>query len=323
MSNSVFAKEVCVGKIAYIDKDYQAQTAYIIDSANRIIADYQARGYRMTVRQLYYRFIALDWFPDTWREKLPNGKLGSKNNPKSYDKLVAIISDGRMTGDIDWDAIEDRTRSIEQNSAWNSPADILRACAKQYNIDMWRNQPYRPIVLVEKEALSGVIEPICRRLEVPFGACRGYMSLSMMHELALRLIGHIEEGQEPIVFHLGDHDPSGIDMSGDIDRRLETFIAHHLGTSAEVTRLALNFDQIQNFNPPPSPAKMKDSRATTYVSLYGYDCWELDALEPQVLDAVVTNAVLGVRDVSLWDEALEERTEARSRLSELADNWVN
>jgi len=312
-----------VAKIAYIDKEYQSQTAYIIDSANRIIADYMRRGYRMTVRQLYYRFIALDLFPDSWREKLPNGQLGSKNNPKSYDKLVAIISDGRMTGDIDWDAIEDRTRSIEQGPMWNSPADILRAVAQQYNIDLWREQEYRPIVLVEKEALSGVIEPICRRLYVPFGACRGYMSQSMMHELALRLIGHLENNQTPIIFHLGDHDPSGIDMSGDIDRRLELFIEHHLGEKAEVQRLALNFAQVRRFNPPPSPAKMKDSRATMYVNLYGYDCWELDALEPQVLDSLITNAVASVRDERAWAVSIEERDAARRRLSELADNWVN
>lgn len=34
-----------------------------------------------------------------------------------------------------------------------------------------------------------------------------------------RLIRHEEDGQTPIIFHLGDHDPSGIDMTRDLQDR--------------------------------------------------------------------------------------------------------
>ena len=38
-------------------------TRAIIDKANKFIEEYQAQGYVLTLRQLYYRFIAKDAFP--------------------------------------------------------------------------------------------------------------------------------------------------------------------------------------------------------------------------------------------------------------------
>ena len=81
-----------------------------------------------------------------------------------------------------------------------------------------------------------------------------------------------------MIIHLGDHDPSGIDMTRDIQERLQMF-----GADVYVKRVALTMNQIGTYNPPPNPAKITDSRASKYIDEYGNESWELDALEPQVI----------------------------------------
>lgn len=77
-----------------------------------------------------------------------------------------------------------------------------------------------------------------------------------------------------VIIHLGDHDPSGIDMTRDIQERLQMF-----GADVYVKRVALTMNQIGTYNPPPNPAKITDSRASKYIDEYSNESWELDALE--------------------------------------------
>lgn len=225
---------------------------------------------------------------------------------------------------IDWSAIVDRTRNVVANSHWASPARILDSCVNSYAEDKWSTQPYRVEVWIEKEALASVFEPVCAELDVPMLACRGYTSQSEMWSGGRRLLRHrissTATGQEVVVLHFGDHDPSGIDMSRDICDRLRMFLE---GESMTFERLALNMDQVEEYNPPPNPAKMTDSRFAQYVALYGDESWELDALEPSVLADLIRANVLRFRDQELWHTALKKESRNRMRLAEVRDGWDN
>ena len=166
------------------------------------------------------------------------------------------MCDGRLAGLIDWNRIVDRTRNLEGNSHWGNPGEIMRSAAHSFRLDKWANQPYRVECWIEKDALRGVIAGVCNELDIPHFSCRGYTSISEMWVAARRLQHWIARGQTPVILHLGDHDPSGVDMTRDIFDRLQTFMG-----GAEVKRLALNWDQVEMYNPPPNPAKLTDSRA--------------------------------------------------------------
>ena len=236
-------------KIQYISKRFRDSSLQIIAHANSIIEEYQAQGYDLTLRQLYYQFVSHDLIPNLQSE---------------YNKLGSIINDGRLSGLIDWETIVDRTRNVCSNSHWQSPKEIIDACAKQYEIDKWKDQPYRVEVWIEKDALVGVIEGICTELDIPYFSCRGYVSQSEMWSASQRLLQHIRCDQEIKILHLGDHDPSGIDMTRDIEDRLRLFMEEELPIDfnevVTVHRIALNYDQIRQYNPPPNPAKTTDSR---------------------------------------------------------------
>lgn len=311
-------------RICYVPKNFRESSREIIREANRILTRYAAAGYDVTLRQLYYQFIALDLFPEDRRwtyvertRKWIRDPNGTKNAEPNYDWLGAMMNDARLAGLIDWDFLVDRTRELQTVGHWSSPSDIIETVAAAYRIDKWESQPYRPEVWIEKEALAGVFERVCRRLDVPLFACRGYTSQSEMWRAAQRLAGYAEDGQTPFILHFGDLDPSGVDMTRDIFDRLHTFSNYEI----KVKRLALNMLQVEEFNPPPSPAKLTDCRAKAFIEEYGPDSWELDALEPDTLAELVTEQIEAVRDDELYQEAVELEREQRAALRVVSDRF--
>lgn len=277
--------------LAYRDQNFRKDTLELIGQANKIIAEYEPKGLSLTVRQLYYQFVA-------------RGLLET-NSDKSYQRIVSVVNDARLAGLISWSAIEDRGRDLKGINHFDSPGEAVRNARKAYARDLWSSQPWRPEVWVEKAALEGVIGSICNSLRVDFFATRGYNSQSEQWRAGQRLAGYVQRGQRPIIFHLGDHDPEGVDMTRDNRDRLSMFA----GVPVMVARLALNMNQIQQYDPPPNFVKLQSSRAAGYRSEYGDECWELDALDPVVLRDLIADAVLKVRDEKLWTTALDEETE--------------
>jgi hypothetical protein len=288
-------------KIAYQYKHFSTATLATIEQANAIIEDYQAQGYDLTLRQLYYQFVARGLLP---------------NKDTEYKRLGSIINDARLAGLVDWEAILDRTRNLASLSHWESPSEILYAVAEQYRRDLWHGQQYHVEVWVEKEALAGVVQAACEPHDVSYFSCRGYTSQSEMWAAAQRLESYSRAGKQCVIVHLGDHDPSGIDMTRDIQDRLELFMG-----GVPVERIALNMDQIQQHSPPPNPAKTTDSRFTSYIVRFGRESWELDALDPAVLNALITDAIEVYIDQDRMDEKRTLIDSERRQLSAVAESW--
>lgn len=282
-----------------------------IAQINKFTAEYRKRGLDLTLRQLYYRFVTANLIP---------------NNEKEYKRLGTTLGFGRIAGLIDWDIIVDRTRGIEQLNTWESPQEVLELYSKVYRLDKWARQPMYCECWVEKDALIGVVGAACKPHEVPYMACRGYASASELwragHE---RIRPRILNGQQVMIFYLGDHDPSGIDMTRDVIERVSMF-AGLAKTKVEVVRLALNMDQVEFYNPPPNPTKMTDTRSvkkdgTGYHDIYGDTCWELDALDPVAIRDLIDNAIINILDRDLWDQALAEEATVKKQLARIAKNW--
>jgi|tagenome__1003787_1003787.scaffolds.fasta_scaffold20988564_12 hypothetical protein len=290
--------------IAYDYKAFRGDSLAIIRQANIICQDYANQGYSLTLRQLYYRFVAQSLIPNT---------------DKSYKRLGNIVNDARMAGLIDWFHVVDRTRTHVDHGGWESPEQIVNATADGYRRNPWvaSEQTFRPEVWVEKEALADVISQACQTYSVPHFACRGYVSQSAMWRAGRRMKRTLGEGHTPVVIHLGDHDPSGIDMSRDIEDRLYTFA----GPGVRFIRIALNMDQIEQYQPPPNPAKMSDARANKYVEEYGDESWELDALPPEVLDELINDEVRNYLDLTSFEQVDVEDEEERDRLRRVASRW--
>ncbi|MEO8629600.1 MAG: hypothetical protein ABI612_16105 [Betaproteobacteria bacterium] len=252
-----------MAKEKYEDIAFKPETLRLLHILEDIIRDYQRQGYVLSLRQLYYQMVARDHIP---------------NNLRSYKRLGTIVKNGRMAGRLDWAGIEDRTREFICPQRWADGRAILDAVANSYHEDMWVGQDRRVFVVVEKSALVGVLGPVCRRYDVPLLAAVGYPSPGVLRNFCLDdLVSAINARQEPLVLHLGDHDPSGLDMTRDLQDRINVFAYRKI----EVRRIALNLEQVQELRPPPNPAKETDSRFKEYQRIYGSRCWELDAIAPR------------------------------------------
>jgi len=289
-------------KILYVERNFSPESLKRIEQANDIIATYQAQGYTLTLRQLYYQFVSRDLI---------------ENTVKSYKRLGSVINDARLAGLIDWNAIEDRTRNLAALGHWSSPGDIIHSAAAGYRLDRWATQPYRVEVWIEKEALAGVFQRVCESMDVPYLSCRGYTSQSEMWGAAMRLARYTKQTRQvPIILHFGDHDPSGIDMTRDIKDRLRIF-----GLDMDLRRLALNMDQVEEHNPPPNPAKETDSRFAGYIRQYGDQSWELDALEPSILEGLVRAELDTLIEGKPWKQVEKEEARDKELLNKASDRW--
>lgn len=287
-------------KETYKEIRFQSKSQHLIELVNKIIIEYKQQGYELTLRQVYYQLVARGYIP---------------NSERSYKNLGNLISDGRLAGLIDWRAIVDRTRNLRMNSHWVSPESIVESATYSYKLDRWMDQPNYVEVWVEKDALVGIVDQICDKLDVPYFSCRGYTSQSEMWSAAQRFIRQRYRSSRTII-HLGDHDPSGIDMTRDIKERMDLFEA-----DVKVKRVALTMQQINKYNPPPNPTKLSDARAEEYIRKYGHECWELDALEPEVISNLIETEVHQLENKSITNEVAKRERQDKQRLQKICDHY--
>ena len=289
--------------IKYKDVRFNASSKTIINQANSILAEYAQRGRVVTLRQLYYQFVSRDLLA---------------NKQTEYKRLGSIINDARLAGFIDWDYLQDRTRNLAKLSSWGDPSEIISSAARSYHRNLWEDQTSYVEVWIEKDALLGVIEDVCQKWDVPYFSCRGYTSQSEMWGAAMRLKHYERRRRQTRIIHLGDHDPSGKDMSRDIEDRLAMF-----GSSVILNRIALNMDQVRQYEPPPNPAKITDSRATAYIEEFGDESWELDALDPDILVELIEKEITEHVDMDLFEAAKDRQEEERKVLAKCSNKWDN
>lgn len=282
---------------------FRATSLDQIAQANSIIDEYLAEDLILNLRQLFYQFVSRNMAP---------------NSQKTYKCLGNLLSKGREAGLVPWDAIEDRGRQALKVIGESNPRDVVNGLEHSIVIDPWQHQDFYIEVWIEKDALVGTIENVCNEHRVTYMACRGYLSASEAWRAGHRFRHAARNGKQPLILHLGDHDPSGIDMTRDNQDRSTLFARHEV----PVQRIALNMDQILQYKPPPNPAKMTDTRAADYVSRHGESSWELDALEPRILAALVRQHITScITDQAAWDEVSAREETAKTHLGQLHSRW--
>lgn len=264
---------------------------------NEIIDDYLGQGLRLTLRQLYYQLVT---------------RNAIANQEREYKNLSTLVSDARLAGLMDWNAIEDRVRRPQRASEFADLDELVEAALESYRLPRWATQDVYAELWVEKDALAGVLSPLADEYHVTLMVNRGYSSQSAMYDSARRFIRSRKPG---VLFYLGDHDPSGEDMVRDIQDRLDMF-----GADVRVEKIALTMTQIEEHNPPPNPAKLSDPRAAAYIALHGDESWEVDALPPNVLSTLIRNAFDDIVDREAMDVIVAQEESDKTRLREALES---
>jgi len=271
-------------------KKFSKPTKFILDKILEVVDEYQARGILLTVRQTYYQLV---------------GRAYIENNARMFQKVSRIITKARYNGLIDWDIIEDRSRTSLIPYYYKNIPDFLMSVADSYRLDRWGGQEYYLELITEKDALSSVLSPIVyEKYRITFNVVRGYSSVTKLYEMSKRILKAVKAEKKPVILYIGDHDPSGLDMVRDIEERLRE-LTYGFKT-AEIVHVALTTEQIERYNPPPNFAKLTDKRAENYIRQFGRESWEVDALRPDILVNILEATIQSYLDIDLMNRVIEK-----------------
>lgn len=262
----------------------------------------------LTLRALHYQLVG----------------RGMTNDIQHYKRVVSAMIDARWDEKIEFDTFSDLDREMVGKTDFertyldqkvDEAQRQVRAWMTSYRKNRWENQPYYPEIFIEKKALQGVFESPCYKYDVALGACKGYPSLTFLHEAYLRFLYAVNNGKKPIIIYFGDYDPSGEDIPRSIQENLSRF-----GVEVEVKRIALMEHQVIEWNLPPAPAKDSDTRTAKWNGLGQV---ELDAVRPEKLMRMCEDSILDIFDQSLYDELRDAESEERIDFQSQLRTFVN
>lgn len=279
----------------------------LIKNVNEILKQYTMR---LTLRQIYYRLVA---------------DYGLPNKRSSYNQLSRQLVKARENDEIDEYKIEDRARSTLGGDYGFGSADRFiehqiddfAECDQYFSMPMWTNQDTYLEVWVEKDALSRVISEVADDFNVRVAPSKGYSSYTFIKEAVERYEKH--EDKDLVLLHYSDHDPSGIDMTRDLQARLNKYTY----VDISVQRIALVYDQVKQYQLIPNPTKSADTRSPDYRVNYGDSCWELDAIPPNNLQEIVKKSIQEYIDVDLWNKRVNEIKKNREYVKKKIKEFVD
>jgi hypothetical protein len=313
-------------------------------------AYYQQYGTALTLRGLFYILVSKGVIPNT---------------VTAYQQLSRRLAKARYDGEFPWYLIRDTTRrSIRLERETRYPdrpltAEELKSILEYYiknyvnvSVNPWEDQPYRVVVVVEKEALGDLI---AKFIEEVWGhgvyavrVIRGYDSATDIYLLA-ETIASLPENQKPVVLQLGDYDPSGEDIVRDLRERLMM-----LSRRADIVfeKVAVTLDQIIEMQLPAKPEsldeinKMRrdprykkyierltllaelDERVRKLIDMYGspeirVELDALVALQPERFKQILRSAIEKYFDWQVYEEVTKKREEElRLRAEEVRQKTI-
>lgn len=261
--------------------------------------------YPLTLRQIYYQLVSKNLI---------------KNTKSQYTMLSTLVKQMRLEEFLPWDVIEDRTRRVSGKRGFNDPDEFIKqevkGFLKGYSRCLVQGQENYVEIWVEKDALSRIFEEVAWQYCIRCVTCKGFLSATFVNGYAQRASKAEAQGQQPVVLYFGDLDPSGVKMFESTQNSL--WHDHNL-EDIEYRRIALNLEQVEEYNLPTSvdAIKEKDTRTPEYRKKYGNIAVELDALHPKLLKKLTQDALAEVLDIELMLEHQELQKKDQAKIEQL------
>ena len=216
-------------------------------------------------------------------------------------RISRIMTDMRESEALDWELIVDGSRAVERVNMWRNSSALIKAAVDQYRRNNWQEQPTIVEVWSEKSTVQGVLAPVLDELGVTFRVMKGFGSCTALMQAATDSITNSVNCQSTVVLYIGDHDPSGLYMSEvDLPKRLKRY-----GGRQVIERIAILRADTVDLPHFEVATKRGDPRHDWFVEHHGRRCWELDAMDPNVLRDRVRNEIESFIDKRLWNRAIE------------------
>ncbi len=213
---------------------------------------------------------------------------------------------------------------VQQNrdrGLWNLPtapdlaAEGYTGVQQDRHVEIW----------VEKTTMNDVLIPLCRKYGVNLITGAGELSITAV----VNFLDRVRKADRPArILYVSDFDPSGLGMPVSIARKIEYFLRDSNGLDIRLQPIALNSDQVAQYDLPRTPVKDSDRRKATWQATQGAGAVELDALEalhPGSLAGMVEETILQYYDTDLSRRArialAELKALLRNERAEVIDTY--
>jgi hypothetical protein len=273
----------------------------MLEAAIGVIEQYEDY-WPLTLRQIHYRLLTRN----VLRHASKPDSLYA-NTQECYKDLSNLLTRARLAQLVPWEAMHDPTRP----RTWWKRYDSVGAYVREeldgflggYYRDLLQSQNAYVELVVEKITAHEIAKRAAAHYRVPVGVGRGYSSVTSLDETADRFR---DSGKDLFVLLIaGDLDPEGENICQTWDACLRD---EHGVENLTVVKVGVNPDQVERYNLAPLPVKQSSSRAAGFEAVHGGNVYELEAFEPDQLQAIIRDAIRGVLDLERFAE--EQRRES-------------
>ena len=276
----------------------------------------------LTERFAFYRLISEAMVDgDHWNQ------FGRSDKPQIDiygSALSPLLKWMRIDGLLPWDSIVDDQRLLTgkvgfedtEQFVYQELSDFLTG----YRKCLAHKQKYHVEIWVEKATIIRLIKPVtdkyCRRLMY----CKGYNSITFQADFYERASEALNRDQIPVVLYFGDWDPSGVNM---MYAAAQTLVDELGLVGTEFYRCGINPEHFKDLIKRPQPIKDTDSRSKRFIEEHGTTAYEVDAFEPDELQALVEKSILKFTDIEIVKDAREQEPLDMEFLRDLRDDVVD
>jgi len=202
----------------------------------------------------------------------------------------------------DHDGFVELLREFNRQRVKTFDESLREEIVKDYWRDLQQSQPKHIEIIVEKNTVESIVTPVAMKYTIPVTSARGYCSIPPRKAIAERLS---RSGKDRLVLLVvSDFDPDGEMIAASFARSMRDDFGIE---GIDATKVALTAEQVRRFSlPPGGKAKSGSKNYAAFQKAYGNAVYELEALTPEQLQMLVTEAIESVVD----REALNHEIEA-------------
>jgi len=272
----------------------------LLEAVKRVIES-QRRFWPLSDRRIHYALLN---DPPLIHASKPKSTYA--NTKPSYKALVDLVTRARLEGLIPMQAIADETRPVTIWDVHGDPQGFVRRemgrFLKGYWRDLMQSQPNHVEIVGEKNTIAPTIKPVAARYRIPMTIGRGFCSLRPRFDMSQRF--RKSGKQSFVLLILSDFDPDGEEIAHSLARSLRDDFGVD---EVKPVKVALTADQVEDYDLPPTmQAKETSANYKRFANEHGEDVFELEALAPEDLQAILQETIDSVIDVEAFNHEIDQ-----------------
>lgn len=345
-----------MAKIRFRKVKLSAANKERLETINAIIEEYQDQNLVLSLRQLYYQLVSRDVIPNKQNEYqklsilLKEGRMGGivdwdaiedrlrqpytpnefDDIPDGMDTLLSAYRRKRMTGQENY---------LEVWVEKDALSGVLKRVTSVYHVPILVNRGY--------SSASSMYDSYCRFKDaIQEGRKCKILYLGDFDPSGVDMIRDIHDRILEFLFNdedlLEEADKAtttedGQEGNEEYDRLYELYLTEPkcsfndegeyfdsrrawIFDRFQVIPIALTRQQIDRYKPPPNPAKRTDPRAKDFIKKHGGTSWEVDALRPEVLNALLKKEIEQRLNMDQYKRMLAKEKKDKQKLEDIKDS---